>query len=388
MISSNLPDVRIRACFARVVLCCLAGAAMPAATADAEKRVAKNPYEAVDWKRARQYKADLHVHTIKSDGRAEPRDMIHAYAKAGYDILAITDHDNFYRHRPGERRVARTTETTWPWTRWIDEMPAKVWTHDGMESSAFYPDLGEHGMLAVRGNELTGHPHIVSLFNDCGFESRNVPDRDRLGCIDKKRGLAYWAHPMHYLPGGEWAGERWRDVTWDEAVAYFGSCITRHESLLGLEFQLHEEREGDVERDVKLFDRLLMAYYADHDLFISGHSDNHAGGESPVSAKETLTIVLAPELTEEAVRHALRNGHTFVGKRGESYPQFRNVVVDEQANTITLKLDNYDEIEWIKNGETHATGVTLDYSEMKGAVLRFEVTLDERTFYSQAFYID
>ncbi|MFW6114569.1 MAG: PHP domain-containing protein, partial [bacterium] len=56
-------------------------------------RVVKNPYENVNWDRIHPFIANLHAHTIYSDGRAEPEDLIHNYAQAGYHILAITDHD-------------------------------------------------------------------------------------------------------------------------------------------------------------------------------------------------------------------------------------------------------------------------------------------------------
>jgi hypothetical protein len=39
------------------------------------------------------YKAALHVHTTRSDGRLSPKEVIEAYRQRGYDVLAVTDHD-------------------------------------------------------------------------------------------------------------------------------------------------------------------------------------------------------------------------------------------------------------------------------------------------------
>jgi predicted metal-dependent phosphoesterase TrpH len=38
-------------------------------------------------------KADLHLHTTASDGRLEPGELVRLAAKAGLDVIAITDHD-------------------------------------------------------------------------------------------------------------------------------------------------------------------------------------------------------------------------------------------------------------------------------------------------------
>lgn len=40
----------------------------------------------------RWYRANLHAHTTNSDGDLSPEDCASCYARAGYDILAITDH--------------------------------------------------------------------------------------------------------------------------------------------------------------------------------------------------------------------------------------------------------------------------------------------------------
>jgi len=49
----------------------------------------KNPFtERGNW-----YKANLHAHTTNSDGQMTPSEAARAYRQAGYDILALTDHE-------------------------------------------------------------------------------------------------------------------------------------------------------------------------------------------------------------------------------------------------------------------------------------------------------
>ncbi len=365
----------------------------PVPSANAEPRLVKNPYAAVNWDEVNTYIANFHSHTVMSDGRAEPDELIYLYADAGYDILAVTDHDNGYNHREGERDLldvytARdnlddipTAETTWPWTRWIDEKPSRIWTYRGVESSAFYPDLGERGMLAIRGNELSSHPHTSSLFNPCGWPDRGQTDEERLACVEKFDGIAFWAHPTHYAPGGSWEDRFFDEHTWEEAVEYFGRYIVDYDCMLGFEIRDTGDR---LELDRELFDRLLARFFPEHDIFVEGSDDTHS---TSVGTHAALTFVLAEELTEEAVRNALTKGHTFAGSRTDSYPQFNSITVDEGSNTIALDIANYERITWFKDGEEYATGASLDYSAMNNAILRFEVEQGGVTFFSQAFYV-
>ena len=43
-------------------------------------------------KEKKQYKANLHCHSVLSDGKQTPEELKRDYKRAGYDILAITDH--------------------------------------------------------------------------------------------------------------------------------------------------------------------------------------------------------------------------------------------------------------------------------------------------------
>jgi hypothetical protein len=53
----------------------------------------------------RALKCALHVHTRASDGLMADGEIIAGYAIAGYDVVAITDHDRVYAGREGVRNV-------------------------------------------------------------------------------------------------------------------------------------------------------------------------------------------------------------------------------------------------------------------------------------------
>jgi hypothetical protein len=68
-------------------------AVVPAASARVP-RLVLNPYEGVDWGRVNQYRANLHAHTVESGGELFLDDLFQAYARLGYSILAVTDHNH------------------------------------------------------------------------------------------------------------------------------------------------------------------------------------------------------------------------------------------------------------------------------------------------------
>ena len=39
-----------------------------------------------------RWKINLHTHTTRSDGSRTPEEVAEIYKKAGYDVIAVTDH--------------------------------------------------------------------------------------------------------------------------------------------------------------------------------------------------------------------------------------------------------------------------------------------------------
>jgi len=70
---------------------------------------------------------DLHCHSTASDGTLTPAELVTAGAKAGLDVMAITDHDTTggwqaaAEARPGGLRLVRGSELS---CRWYDVQPS------------------------------------------------------------------------------------------------------------------------------------------------------------------------------------------------------------------------------------------------------------------------
>jgi len=99
-----------------------------------------------------------------------PAEAIARDQRAGYSILALTDHDR----------------CTWPW-------------------AAHGQPPTETGLLAIPGNELSHHHHLLSLF--CDFAPAAYSLEEAVSAIGEREGLAVACHPslewpsMGFAPG-------------------------------------------------------------------------------------------------------------------------------------------------------------------------------------------
>ena len=112
-------------------------------------------------------RADLHVHTLWSDGAQRPEDVV-AVASERVDVVAITDHD--------EIRGA---------------LRARDWACE-------HPELGVDVVVGEEISTLNGH--LLGLF----LEERVPPGLSALetiGEIHAQGGLAVAAHPFHPIRG-------------------------------------------------------------------------------------------------------------------------------------------------------------------------------------------
>lgn len=137
-----------------------------------------NPYENIDWESSRHYKANFHTHTTASDGHYPPHEVVDMYQNAGYSILAITDHN----------------EATYPWESFDQFTPQNTpGNNPNIENRS--PDI--LGMVAVAGNELSDHHHLLSLFSTFTTEEKNLTSSLEGIASKFPEGISYLAHPFH-----------------------------------------------------------------------------------------------------------------------------------------------------------------------------------------------
>ncbi|MFO7776312.1 MAG: hypothetical protein R6W89_10985 [Candidatus Hydrogenedentota bacterium] len=311
------------------------GAAWAQAGENGAPELVLNPYADVDWETFEHHKAALHTHTLQSDGHHPLQEVVQAYHDPGFTILAITDHDT---HEPNEDTPYPEPEpddypanTTWPW-----------------------PDFGapapeELGMVAIEGNELSDRHHMNSLYNDFGVLSRDKDEDEQLVEVRDRGGLAFLNHPGI-------------DADWwtRQPLEWYVERFETHglEYLAGIEVT---NCSVETEKyDEGLWDQLLARFMPDRPIWGFGTDDMH----SLASVRESHSVFVIDELTDESVRAAMEDGQFYFRKSSrrndfrerepaeELFPLIHAIDVDEDAGVITVDASNYDVIQWITAPES------------------------------------
>ena len=116
-------------------------------------------------------RAALHTHSTNSDGELSPRDVVRHYARAGYDVVALTDH----------------------WHRSVAPSTAEVVVLPGVELNCMLP------------GDRDGHVLGIGIERDPAELEGERRDLDETGeWIVGQGGVAYLAHP--YWTGARPAG--------------------------------------------------------------------------------------------------------------------------------------------------------------------------------------
>lgn len=302
--------------------------------------VLANPYQDVDWYRHAQYKANLHTHTRQSDGLHSVAQVIDAYHRAGYHILALTDHD----------------AVTWPW-----------------EEYGRNPE--DLGMLAVQGNEISHAHHIGSYFCDYNIVSRrylpviggigrsaNVSEEEILTGIAENNGLAVFFHPgYHGYP-----------------PQFYASLYSQLPHLIGMEvangkLRLQDHEIWDLVLTMLMPERPVWGF-ANDDLHIMWHLGR------------AFNVFPLPELSEAELRSAMERG-SFYFSYGSAAPVIKSILVDNDGGVVAINGDGWEAVAWISDGSVIHRGAALDFHNTAniGAYIRAELTGEGGVTYTQPF---
>lgn len=267
--------------------------------------------------------ADLHLHSVRSDGTELPRDVVYAAADAGMGTIALTDHDTVAgwdeaKHAARERGIALlpgaefSTKHSWrsvhvlgylfdPDEPGLAALMSGV-RHDRVARARSIVDaiardyaITWESVLAQREGDATiGRPHIADALVAAGI----VPGRDEaFASILHHRGPYYVGH----------AAPSPHDVV-TRIVAAGGVAIIAHPAgrdmlprraierlvdagLHGFELGHRENRPDGV--------ALLREIAVARDLIVTGSSDYHGAAGKPNVIGENTT---SPEMVERILR--------------------------------------------------------------------------------------
>ncbi|MBR6655529.1 MAG: hypothetical protein IKL20_02860 [Alistipes sp.] len=256
------------------------------------------------------YKADLHVHTIYSDGDITPRQRVREAWYDGLDILAITDH---LEARNYEKYMLRALAPHNP-----DGKPHKYYhagsvrlmkdgTDPGIRSNhnatfdeaVQFRDKENYPLLLIKGSEISRKPQTQGHFNALFLKDvnaiYNIDTKETFRNVHKQGGLVIHNHPgyrRNTTDKSEWQAEVYAEKLFD-----------------GVE----------IVNGTKFYPKMIRRC-VEENLIMIGATDTHrptSGMWKDLGCFRTMTIILAKELTEEAIKEAMLDRRTLVYSGGD-----------------------------------------------------------------------
>ena len=244
------------------------------------------------------YKADLHTHTVFSDGNVLPDYRVKEAWLDGLDIIATTEH---LEYRPHEETLGEYMAP------YIEGSGKKIKNNriastppdkDGIQIDLNYsydramkwaPDFG---ITVIKGIEISRDGRTIGHYNALFTTDNNtIYDPDPITAI--RNAKAQGALVMHNHPG-------WRktsiDYTETDKTAYNEGLIDGVEVM----------NEGEFYPGI--IDRAL-----DRNLFIAGCSDIHSSTASEYGHSgniRPMTLILAKDMSMDALKDAFKKGRT------------------------------------------------------------------------------
>lgn len=243
------------------------------------------------------YKADLHTHSIYSDGDCTPEFRVREAWYDGLDVLAITEHVEYRRHEGKMLNFLKgyVPEGTEPVNYNIIAKPAD---EQGIQSDLNFPvklaqeTAAKYGITIIPGAEITREPVAYGHYNALFTTDNNaIYAADALQSL--RNAKAQGALVMHNHPG-------WRRKSLEhpefEVAAYGEGLIDGIEIMNGGEF----------------YPKAISRAHAKN-LFVSANTDIHDSATETYRAqghRRNMTLIFAKENTLEALREAIEARRT------------------------------------------------------------------------------
>ena len=271
------------------------------------------------------YKADLHNHTIFSDGSVTPEFRIQEAWHDGLDVIAVTEH---VEYRPYEGKMMNFLTGYVP--KNVKPVNSNVIrseaTDAGILSDLNYPvklyqnAAKAYGITVIPGAEITREPTVIGHYNALFTKDNNtIYAKDPMQSI--RNAKAQGAIVMQNHPG-------WRRTTLDmmefEEKVYGANLIDGIEIMNGGEFYPRA-----ITRALK--NKFFMS--SNTDIHGSTAEDYVIGG----NGHRNMTFIFAQENTLEALREAMESQRTLAYSHGTLAGE-QSLLVDLFKASIATKV--------------------------------------------------
>jgi hypothetical protein len=228
---------------------------------------------------ARWYVGALHTHTLHSDGTMEPSALLRQFGNAGFDFVALTDHNNT-THGDDPRLWGRTTS----------------------------------GPLWIIGEEVTtpaGHASVWGLrpgdWIDFRVTKGDLHIRDLVNAAHDRGALFSINHPVSECVG----------CGWEHEIS---------DAVDGIE--ISNGRHGELEKAVKIWDTLLRS---GRRITAVGSSDWHS---APTPIDDAHVRVYAAALDQQGILDGIRRGRVILMR--DARAETPDVIVRAGHNTARI----------------------------------------------------
>ena len=324
---------------------------------------------------SRWYRGMLHMHTLWTDGRALPEQAVAAYKDAGYDFIALSDHNRLGVDRDRHVAVGTGKEKGWPplcvhpdcFKKYMERFGKTASVRKGEGALTFvrlktFAELKamfeeKEKFLLLPGVELTTDVKVKDVtysmhMNVIGIDDvierakrakfveylpgRTISDairesRELSEALAKARGQSCICMVNH--PQWLYYDVVAQDIIDNPELRYFEICSN------GSEWPVPDELDGEWYND-HLWDAVL-AYRATHGqqlLYGFGCDDTHfypgSGLENPYVFGDGYIMVRAEELSQKALFDAIRHGDFYAS----SELDLEDVSFDGKMRTLKVSV--------------------------------------------------
>ncbi|MCQ2413662.1 MAG: hypothetical protein MJ082_02540 [Clostridia bacterium] len=329
-----------------------------------------------------QYKANLHCHTVISDGKWTPEQVKEGYKSHGYSVVAYTDHELFIPH-------PELTDSTFV------ALHATEVGLDEKEPKSNHNRVLHLGLIALdpdnRNNPVWNRQKYYATYFNRDYVPQNCvldssPDFwreyshegiNKMIKAAKENGFyVTYNHP-------EWSLESYND--------YMG-----YEGFDALEIMNYgSSLDGTDADDAYVYDHMLKGGKR---IFCNAGDDNHnprPEGSSRFDSYGAWTMIVAEKLEYRTVTKALSEGFTYAS----TGPSFRYIGYDPETKKIHVEFDPCDRVFMLGNVRRYRSKFACDYDEPitsadfdafpdDGYVRLILIDKDGKKAFSRAYFVD
>ena len=303
------------------------------------------------------YKANLHSHSILSDGRKTPEEMKAVYKAHGYSVLAITDHEYMVQHNDLTEDdflmlngyEAYIKETNDPlYKRFMKTVHLNLIAKDPTVNKHIMVDPNYMKYALVHNNGTVDN--LPRVGEPC-VRQYTVGDVNRYIRLANENGYyVVYNHPC-----------------WSREVP---SVITQYQGMLGIEVYNHGVlREGYSGDDARVYDEFLRA---GRRMFAFANDDNHNKfpDDSPITDSfGGFNMIKAAKLDYPTIIAAIMRGDLYCSNG----PLIDDLWLDD--HTVHLTCPDAREAFLVTEGRTNSNGRRGSIKAAKGENLS-HITFD------------